>query len=197
MPAGADDRLKVSRFIHLHCSPADWPDRASSCHEFPNQAKAGRSRTPVESRSPRVLAVSLCVWPLGQFPRRHDPFFCLFFSYSLVFLPSFNLALFSTVPSSSFTIYLFSSSHFSHLLIFNLPLLPFSNLPCHLSSFSSYYFPLFLLHSSFSVSPVSLLTLPDRPFCFPSSNQRLFVSPSLPFCHHCHASQLFMCCLCW
>ena len=83
MPAGADDRLKVSRFIHLHCSPADWPDRASSCHEFPNQAKAGRSRTPVESRSPRVLAVSLCVWPLGQFPRRHDPFsvcsvlFCL------------------------------------------------------------------------------------------------------------------------
>jgi hypothetical protein len=91
MPAGADDRLKVSRFIHLHCSPADWPDRASSCHEFPNQAKAGRSRTPVESRSPRVLAVSLCVWPLGQFPRRHDPFFCLFCSVLLETEPLFSI----------------------------------------------------------------------------------------------------------
>jgi hypothetical protein len=31
----------------------DWAERASSCHGLPNQAKAARSRTLVESHSPR------------------------------------------------------------------------------------------------------------------------------------------------
>ncbi|PYH50734.1 uncharacterized protein BO96DRAFT_490047 [Aspergillus niger CBS 101883] len=125
MPAGADDRLKVSRFIHLHCSPADWPDRASSCHEFPNQAKAGRSRTPVESRSPRVLAVSLCVWPLGQFPRRHDPFFCLFWPGWLFLSLSLTLLL------SGLSSLLQSRSllHCTIIIVYHLPLLIITLLP--------------------------------------------------------------------